>query len=153
MYVCPLIEEIPKPTLIRALEQEAPHFMATLMGLSLPTSDTRLRLPILDTAGKEQAAESNRDPLEEFIAESCHKVPGEKVLFKDFFAKFVDSLSAFEQASWTKRKVRQNIPDDFPVGLNTGGQLYIGNLSFTHKEVPPDTQRYIAKGRCISLET
>jgi hypothetical protein len=152
MYVGPLIEEIPKPILIRALEEEASHFMATLMGLSLPTSDTRLRLPILDTAGKEQAAESNRDPLEEFFAESCHMVPGEKILFKDFYARFVESLSAFEQASWTKRKVRQNIPDRFPVGNNTGGQLYIGNLSFTAKDVPPDTKRYIAKGRYISLE-
>jgi len=152
MYVGPLIEEIPKTILTRALEEEAPHFMATLMGLSLPTSDTRLRLPILDTAGKEQAAESNRDPLEEFFAETCYTVPGEKILFKDFYARFVESLSAFEQASWTKRKVRQNIPDRFPVGNNTGGQLYIGNLSFTAKDVPPDTKRYIAKGRYISLE-
>ena len=152
MYVGPLIEEIPKPILIRALVEEAPHFMATLMGLSLPTSDTRLRLPILDTAGKEQAAESNRNPLEEFIVESCHEISGEKMLFKDFYARFVESLSAFEQASWNKRKVRQSIPDCFPVGLSTGGQLYIGNISFTTKDVPSDTPRYISKGRTISLE-
>lgn len=153
MYVGPLLEEIPKPILVRALEEEAPHFMASLMGLSLPTSDTRLRLPVLDTAGKEQAAESNKNPLEEFISESCHYVAGEKVLFKDFFNKFSESLSAFEKASWTKRKVRQNIPDTFPVGLSTGGQLHIGNISFTAKDVPPDTPKFIAKGRCISLES
>jgi hypothetical protein len=153
MYVGPLLEEIPKPILVRALEEEAPHFMASLMGLSLPTSDTRLRLPILETAGKEQAAESNKNPLEEFISESCHYVAGEKVLFKDFFSKFSESLSAFEKASWTKRKVRQNIPDTFPVGLSTGGQLHIGNISFTAKDVPPDTPKFIAKGRCISLES
>lgn len=151
-YVGPLLEEIPKPILVRALEEEAPHFMATLMGMSLPTSDTRLRLPILETAGKEQAAESNRNPLEEFIAEVAHYVVGEKILFKDFCASFTGSLSAFEQASWTRQKVRQNIPDQFPVGLSTHGQLYIGNLSLTPKDVPPGTKKYIAKGRSISLE-
>lgn len=153
MYVGPLLEEIPKPILVRALEEEAPHFMASLMGMSLPTSDTRLRLPVLDTAGKEQAAESNKNPLEEFVSESCFYVPGAKMLFKDFFNKFSESLSAFEKASWTKRKVRQNIPDMFPVGLNTGGQLHIGNISFESKDVSPETPKFIAKGRCISLES
>lgn len=153
MYVGPLLEEIPKPILVRALEEEAPHFMASLMGMSLPTSDTRLRLPVLDTAGKEQAAESNKNPLEEFVSESCFYVPGAKMLFKDFFNKFSESLSAFEKASWTKRKVRQNIPDMFPVGLNTGGQLHIGNISFESKDVSPETLKFIAKGRCISLES
>lgn len=152
MYVGPLIEEIPKPILIRALEEEGSHFMVTLMGLSLPASSTRLRLPVLDTAGKEQAAESNRNPLEEFIAEVCYDVSGEKVMFKDFYNRFVESLSAFEQASWTKRKVRQNISDQFPVGRSTGGQLHLGNLSFTQQEKPPGTPRYVAKGRDISLE-
>lgn len=152
MYVGPLMEEIPKPTLIRALVDEAPHFMATLMNLTLPTSDTRLRLPILDTAGKEQAAESNKNPLEEFIEESCFEVPGEKVAFKDFFSKFCESLSAFELASWNKRKVRQNVPDKFPVGISTGGQLYIGNMSATPIDVPPETPKYVSRGRLIKLE-
>jgi len=152
MYVGLLLEEIPKPILIRALEEEAPHFMATLMGLALPTSDTRLRLPILATAGKEQAAESNRNPLEEFIAEAIHYVAGEKILFKDFCANFTESLSAFEQARWTRQKVRQNMPDQFPVGIGTHGQLYVGNLSFTPKNVSPSTKKYIAKGRAIKLE-
>lgn len=153
MYVGPLLEEIPKPILIRALEEEGSHFMATLMGTTLPASNTRLRLPVLDTAGKEQASEANKNPLEEFIDEICHAVPGEKVLFKDFYVRFVESVSAFEQASWTKRKVRQNVPDQFPVGVNTGGQLYVGNISFSPREIAPGAKKYVAKGRGIILES
>jgi len=110
-------------------------------------------LPVLDTAGKEQAAESNKNPLEEFIDEICHPVAGEKVLFKDFYTRFVESVSAFEQASWTKRKVRQNVPDQFPVGVSTGGQLFVGNISFTLREIAPGDKKYVAKGRTIVLES
>jgi len=152
MYVGPLLEEIPKPILIRALIEEAPHYMATLMSLTLPTSDTRLRLPVLDTAGKDQAAESNKNPLDEFMDQGCFYAPGQKILFKDFVAKFSESLSAFELASWNKRKIRQNIPDGCPIGRSTGGQLYIGNLSFIELEVPPGTPPYISRGRNITLE-
>lgn len=152
MYVEPLLEEIPKPILVKALTDEAPHFLSTLMHLSLPTSDTRLRLPILDTAGKSQAAESNKNPLEEFIDESCFEVQGEKVLFKDFCARFFEALSAFELASWNKRKIRQNIPDRFPVGLSTGGQLYLGNMSLVETQVKPGTPKYVAQGRMLKLE-
>ncbi len=152
MYVGPLLEEIPKPILIRALEEEAPHFMTTLMGLSLPAATSRLRVPVLDTAGKEQAAESNRNPLDEFINENCFESPGQKALFKDFFSHFMATLTAFEQASWTKRKVRQNVPDSFPVGISTSGQLYVGNVSLTEVKVEPDAKRYIAKGKRLALE-
>jgi hypothetical protein len=153
MFVGPLMEEIPKPILIRSLEEEAPHFMATLMGMSLPASNTRLRLSVLDTAGKDQAAESNKNPLEEFICEHCYDVPGEKLPFKDFYSCFLETLSAFEQASWTKRKVRQNMPDHFPVGLSNGGQLHIGNISTFEKTATPGAKRYVAnKGRGIKLE-
>ena len=152
MYVGPLLEEIPKPSLVRALIEEAPHFMASLMSLTLPTSDTRLRLPILSTAGKDQAAESNKNPLDEFLEEVCFYIPGEKILFKDFFARFCESLSAFEMASWTKRKVRQNVPDQCPIGLGTGGQIFIGNISFTHSETPEGAIPYISKGRTIKLK-
>jgi hypothetical protein len=152
MYVGPLLEEIPKPVLIRALEEEAPQFMTTLMSMTLPTSETRLRLPILDTAGKAQAAECNRNPLEEFISDSCHEVSGCKMSFKAFFEAFQASLSAFESAQWTKRKTRQNIPDAFPVGKSTGGQLYVGNISLEAVEIDPATPRYLAKGAYLKLE-
>ena len=126
--------------------------MATLMGLSLPAATSRLRINVLTTAGKEQAAESNRNPLDEFICENCFEVAGEKVLFKDFYNHFMETLTAFEQASWTKRKVRQNVPDSFPVGINTGGQLYVGNVSFTDIKTDPDAKGYVAKGKRLSLE-
>jgi hypothetical protein len=152
MFVGPLLEEIPKPRLIRALEEEAPHFMTTLLGMSLPTSETRLRLPVLDTAGKAQAAECNQNPLEQFITDSCYEVPGCKVAFKTFFETFRDSLSPIEQARWTKTKTRRGIPDQFPVGKSTGGQLYVGNLSFKAVEVDPQVPRYVANGAFIKID-
>jgi len=151
MHVPPFIEEIPKLVLFKSLEDEAPHFMATLMGRELPTSHSRLRLPIVSTDEKAQAAESNQDPLQTFIAESCYEVPGEKVLFSDFFDRFKASLSAFESTEWPKRRVRQGLPVNLPMGKSTGGQIYIGNLSFKPKIVPPDTPKYVLAGRYLNL--
>jgi len=151
-YVSPLIQEIPKPALMRSLEEEAPHFMATLMDLSLPSSGSRLRLPIIDTEGKAQAADANRDPLEEFLAENCYYVPGEKVTLKEFSEKFFETLTAFEQANWSKRRLRQSMPEQYPIGLSNHGRTYIGNLSFTDITVPENTPAYGIQGRCINLK-
>lgn len=152
MYVAPLVEEIPKPALMQALESEAPHFMATLMDATYPSSGTRLRLPILDTAGKEQAADANRDPLEEFLAETCHYVPGAKVPYKEFSDRFFETLTPIEQTYWDRRRLRQSIPEEFPVGLSTKGRTFVGNLSWEHEVYPDDAIPYTIKGRCLCLE-
>lgn len=149
MYVPPLLQEIPKPALLKALEDEAPHFMATLLGLPMPSSNSRLRLPVLDTTGKTLAAESNKTDLEEFLTDVCYEIPGQRILFKDFYNKFLDTLSPAEQINWPKRRIRQMLPEDFPMGRGNGGNIFIGNLSFDQAE---PCGRYILQDQTLILE-
>jgi phage/plasmid-associated DNA primase len=63
-------EEIPKNTLIAKLREEAPHFMRTVMDLTLPSAYSRLGLPPLRKRNKDRAEEINGTPLETFIVPS-----------------------------------------------------------------------------------
>ena len=77
VYVGDLLEEqkIAKPKLEPLLDQEAPHFLHTLMHLELPPAIDRLRLPVVTTASKHAAQEENQTELGRFIAECCEQTP------------------------------------------------------------------------------
>ena len=56
-------QEIPKTTLLAKLEEEAPHFMHTLLNMELPEVQGRMRLPVIDTYKKQQSADMQRTSL------------------------------------------------------------------------------------------
>jgi len=151
MHVPPFLKEIPKLILYAALEKEAPHFMHTLLNMSLPTSNTRLRLPVLDTISKEDAADTNQGPLEEFLSDECYNVPGEKITMSDFYDAFMATLSMTEKLEWPKRRLRHCLPSMYPAGKSTKGVIFIGNMSFKNKVVPPNTPQYVRRGKYLNL--
>ena len=79
VYVGDLLEEqkIAKPKMEAFLDQEAAHFLHTLMYLELPPILDRLRLPVVTTASKRQAEEDNQTYLEQFIAGMLRTDTGE----------------------------------------------------------------------------
>ena len=74
--VCDLLPEqiIAKKKLLLKLEEEAPHFMYTLLHLPLPPLIGRLRLPVVATTGKERLARKNA-PVSSFVTEACDVLP------------------------------------------------------------------------------
>jgi hypothetical protein len=127
-------EEIPKKILIERLEAEAPHFMRTLLDLQLPAIEGRLRLPVVNTHNKRRAEELNRDPVQHFIIEHCHDVPGQMILFAEFYERFVESLQDDEKYQWTKIRVSKAIPDKYPTGAHGANKKYIGNIAWEPAE-------------------
>jgi hypothetical protein len=124
-------QEIPKLLLLKKLEEEAPQFMKTLMDTELPEVHGRLRLPVVDTEKRKRSQEMHRSPLEMFIAEQCHYAPGQKILFAEFFERFMKCLDPAERFEWSKPKVSRSLPSDSPSGASGGGnQRYVGNLSW-----------------------
>lgn len=147
----PLIEEIPKAALLKELEKEAPHFMKTLMSTPMPESMTRLRLPVIETNTKESLMEMHRSPLEGYIMEHCHVKNGRYVTLKDFYEKFQTTLSPYERSVWTKGKIRQNLPETFPVGNYTGNKVCIGNISFEDVSTPENGPKFTTQGGKLKL--
>ncbi|MGE0536261.1 MAG: DUF5906 domain-containing protein [Pirellulales bacterium] len=65
-----LTSEIPKLDLLKGLADEAPFFLRTLLQLDLPKRISRLRLPVVETAAKQQIADKN-SPISVFLREMC----------------------------------------------------------------------------------
>jgi len=146
IYVPPLDVIVPRDDMTVMLLQEAPHFMRTLLDVSLPKIGGRLGVPIIETHNKVRAQEQRRSPLEQFIAEHCHKVAGAMIPFKDFYDKFLAWLPRDEHSQWSRIKVARGMPAEFPAGVHTDNKKFIGNLSW-EPETPKDYSWIAVDGR------
>jgi hypothetical protein len=144
---------IGKEVLVERLKEEAPHFMRTLMDLPLPPPlGNRLRIPIITTQYKEQAAEKNRSMLDQFVAEHLHEVPGVLLPFTDFYSRFVDWLPLEEKGAWSRIKVSRAMPMKYPTGTGNQNKTYVINASFEQMQMPPDTKKYFVSAGRIKKE-
>ncbi len=143
--------EIPKDQLLDILIKEAPQFLASVQRWKLPDVCGRLQMPIIMTPTRSQQQESNRDPLESYINDQCYYAPGETVTLKDFYSKFITTLSNTERINWQKRNVIGRLKTCFPVGNHDSNQV-IGNLSFSTPKTDNPTQRFIREGAVLALQ-
>jgi hypothetical protein len=131
IHVPDLLEEqrIAKALLEAKLEEEAPHFLYTLLHLELPPIVDRLRIPVVTTVSKMQAQETNRDELEVFIDEQCDvKKDAKEITFKDFYARFYESVDAIEKYNWTKERVRQELLVKHPLVIGAHNMRFVSGL-------------------------
>lgn len=84
----------------------------------------------MNTHHKTRNEESNMDPVEEFIAENLHEVPGEKIQFKEFYERFVQSLPPEEKGKWSRQKVVKLLPNKIQYGPMSKNIRWIGNHSW-----------------------
>jgi hypothetical protein len=122
---------IPKKMLLKHLKEEAPRFLRTLLDLKLPEPINRLRLPIVETDSKRQAAEDNVNPVVEFYETRTFDANGYDIPFTEFFDRLHETLSASERHTWRKPAVSQALPDGVLKGrMGKNGQKHIGNRSW-----------------------
>ncbi|MGA2061682.1 MAG: primase-helicase family protein [Thermoguttaceae bacterium] len=154
IHVPPLSPDvlIPRRQMEIFLIQEAPHFMRTILDVTLPNVEGRIGVPIIETHNKFRVQERRRDPLEQFIAENCHAVVGEKILFSEFCERFLEWLAPEDRGQWSKQKISRQLPQDFPSGAHTQNKKYIGNLSWEPKQPEPNTRPWIAVNGRLTLK-
>ena len=123
---------IPKTELVERLKKEAPDFLQDVLTLDLPPTNDRLRIPVVNTADKLMAADSNKKLIQIFLEEECYYAPGEAVLLSAFYDRFRAWLDPTERMLWhSKQKVSKNMPSKHPRGRLIGdSNWHYGNLSF-----------------------
>jgi len=135
-----LLEEqkIAKAKMEVFLDQEATHFLYTLMHLELPPIIDRLRLPVVTTASKQAIQEGNQTALEEFIARCCVPTPDKHSLFTEFFDRFQQWLPANERHAWSKKSVAKDLPARHNTVYGHARTTYVSNLTLkpAEKEKP-----------------
>jgi len=120
-------------TYSRRCQDEAPCFIQTLLTKEIPKSNSRLRLPVLDTEEKIIEQNKNIDALTEFIKDCVYEVPGEKILLRDVYEKFINWLDPIERGNWSLRLMAKRIP--FLRGkYGQNNDTYIGNIGWEKKE-------------------
>lgn len=138
IHVGPLTRDIPKDVLTQALTKEAPHFLRTLLDLNLPSAETRLRIPVIETQAKLDAMQTNQNPIIAFLEEVCHKIPGATTAFKEFYQKFLESTPNDVAVQYKERTMRGQLPPEYPVGkiAGEGNTYFVGNVSLDKKTEP-----------------
>lgn len=147
-----LEELIPKRRLLTLLEKEAPDFLTEVYHLELPETNDRLHVPVIDTPDKKMSEEVNKTFLEQFVDEKVKFCDGHKVLFSEFYEKFMEWLPVTLHGSWSKIRIGRDLKRKIPMGrLTTDPHHYLGNISF-NKEAEPLPHKYILKGETLHVE-
>lgn len=123
-------ELIPKGELEIHLRNELPYITNTLLRMSIPPTNSRLRIPIVDTELKQQVSETNRNRVEEFIEESCTVESGWVIDSDMFIDEFHRSMDSIEAMQWPKKLVLDSIPVGRIVKgkYGAGSKLHLGNI-------------------------
>lgn len=153
IYVGPLAPQdmIPKLQLKAMLRKEAPDFLAALLSMELPVSDSRLSVPTLDTESKKRVSEKNMSLLEQFIKEKCFEVPGQAVSAEDFHDQMQLWLDERDKSYWTKQRIGRELPEKFPRGrLSNDQRTHYGNITFEADAKPG--RRYVSAKLFIKFE-
>lgn len=135
-----LLEEqkIAKPKMEVFLDQEASHFLHTIMHMDLPPILGRLRLPVVTTNSKVNAEEENQTPLEQFIHEQCERTPDKHTLFSEFYDAFALWLSKSdhieERLTWSKIRVGRDLPVRHQRINGHSNKAYVSNLTLKPME-------------------
>jgi len=133
IYVEPVPKEnwMNKRDIFNSLVKEAPDFLGEVMRLELPTPVDRLNIPIIETADKTYHQSLAQNPVQSFIEEHAHIVPGAKIPFGEFYDKFIDWLGPVESQNWSKHKITRNLQPPVVKGRDSSDKHFIANLSFT----------------------
>ena len=115
-------EEIPKNELKAKLKEEAPHFMRTIMDLSLPSPFSRLGLPPLRTRNKERAEEINSNDLEIHQRAMLSQSLARWWNSATFYKQFLEWLPVEKRYGWKKSIVLDEVKQHFPVRCLYGQQ-------------------------------
>ena len=97
--------DIPKTELLLRLAAEGPHFLRTLLDLDLPPVICRLRLPVVETDQKKQAAANASSALQRFMAAEVDIATGEFIRLEEFWNRLERFLLPDELPHWTREKV------------------------------------------------
>jgi hypothetical protein len=154
ILVSPILKLIPKQRFEAALEAEAPAFTRTLLTTNLPASHERFRVPMLASEHKLALEEMHQTPFEEFCSLSLRACSGHKILFKDFYERYEKFCAEKNQEAEKRTQVLQllrNRSDKYVIGISTGKQNYLGNVTFNPKAKPKAKLTVNEKGRLVNV--
>lgn len=128
-HVPELIDVIPKRELLHRLQSEAQDFITSVMSLEIPKPNSRLNIPVVESAAKVMLQRSNESALDQFIREHTMVAPGKYVTFAEFYDRFLSTCDPEEGAQWSKRRVGKEVTSTFIKGRDkSSNHVILGNI-------------------------
>lgn len=147
LEVPPILAPIPKDVMMRNMEEEASHFMRTLMDWSIPEAPSRLRLPVIETDTKAAAIIHHEGDLAEFMKENVYKVNGHRVKLTTVVDRFISW--AGEETKLNTRDAKKRLMSlGYLCGLAEGNVNFVANVSFD-PNAEPEGKYSISNARLV----
>lgn len=142
------LDMIPRKRMVPLLQKEAPDFLAEILSLEIPESNSRLNVPIISTREKAALQRSNQNDLELFIEENCDSSPGQMISVSEFYNKFYRWLDPADTDKWSKVKMGRMLPPQYPKGRRRkDGHHYVGNIWWKdQKSLLPGNKKLVLTG-------
>jgi hypothetical protein len=129
-----LEKETPKKLFLQQLKDEAPAMLHKFLNMDLGKPESRLGMPVLDTALKQSVMQSNFTLMERFIDEECVAVTGYKTNFLTFGSLFRNWLQDNNYMKYVEQFEQHKLRPQFPergnviVAEDEDGNVAIANL-------------------------
>lgn len=133
-----LSNPIPKAIMEKALREEAPRFLRTLLNTVIPPPVDRLRIPALKTVTKELMERRFRSPLMQFAMDNVFQCNGHKVELEEFYNAFKSFCNTLNETAPPMFTVQQELmlrSDRFTMGMK-GQKVYLLNVSLNDEDRP-----------------
>ena len=127
---CDRSRRSPRTNWIAELEEEAPHFLYTLMHMELPPLIGRLRIPVVATASKTGPGEQPHGPWKPSSTNTATAARRPKILFKDFYARFYEVVPLQRQAHLEQGTGPQGNALKHPIRRRHGNKRYVVGLAW-----------------------
>lgn len=113
------------------LKTEAAGFLHSILSMEIPKYAGRMSIPTLTTVEKQNLMRSSTgNAVEEFIENSCYKIDGSLIPFKEFCNAFRESLDFMEREQWSDNKISRRVPPWVCKGkYGETRTVHLGNLS------------------------
>lgn len=126
---------IPKGVFEVMLKKEAQSFTSALMQATIPKSNDRLRIPIIETQEKKMAEADNKCPVVAFLEENCSYTEGQAIPVQELHDMFLKGVDKAEASMWSRTKFRTTIPLQYARGKFLDNKLYVGNIWWRGKDI------------------
>jgi hypothetical protein len=138
-----------KPVLLKALEDEAPMFLKTLLSLTLPEPDGRTSVAVLDTDYKIEQAEENA-PVVIFLRECCAIGHGHVYAKSLLYAAYVQWCEASNRKELTREEFGRQVLE-FGAGIiRPRGKVLVREEHFDGKVTERRHDAY--QGICLKAQ-
>lgn len=139
-------EEIPKYTLLRQLEVEAPAFTYAILNKEIPPTPERLRIPVIATADKMLIEYSNEDLITQFFRQRVYECSGNVISLADLYDAFYSFIPNELRKYWSRGRFIKQLPRKVVTGRwGAGGYFHAGNIALEKKAAGTPVKRLFDK--------